>query len=296
MRADIAAGRMRAGAAAPGMSLGAALAWAARRLEPVHESARLDAEVLLAHATGHPRHHPYAWPEAPLPEPVQARFEALVARRAAGEPVAYLTGCREFWSLALEAGPEALIPRPESELLVELALSHIPLDARWRIADLGTGSGALALAIARERAGCRVLATDISGAALALAHRNARRLRVGNVRLRRGEWCTPLGRERFALIVSNPPYVAEGDPHLARGDVRFEPRAALAGGPDGLAAVRRIAADARRHLRPGGWLLLEHAFDQGGAVRALLAALGYAEVRTHRDGAGHERVTRARHA
>jgi len=252
---------------------------------------RLDAEVLVMHVTGCARAQLITHAADLLTAERQSRLEALLARRARGEPVAYLTGKREFWSLELTVTPDVLIPRPETELLVEQALARIPKDAAWTVADLGTGSGAVALAIAHERPRCRVIATDASVSALAVARANAERLGLGNVEFRHGEWLAPLDNEVVDLIVSNPPYVAEGDPHLDQGDLRFEPRAALVAGPDGLDALRRIAADARAHLRPGGWLLLEHGYDQAGAVRALVSDSGYREVASYRDLAGHERVT-----
>jgi len=259
-------------------------------LAHVDGPARLDAEVLLAYVLERPRTHLYARPDAPVPPDKARAFRALVARRAGGEPIAHLTGMREFWSLTLEVTRDTLIPRPETERLVEVALAHIPAKATFAVADLGTGSGAVAAAIASERRTCRVVATDISAAALEVAARNLEHHGLDNVALRRGDWCTALGGDRFALIVSNPPYVARDDAHLARGDVRFEPRAALVSGVGGLDAIRRIAAQAHAHLEAGGVLALEHGYDQGGAARAILAEQGYGDVRTYRDLAGHERV------
>lgn len=223
-----------------------------------------------------------------------ARFDALIARRARGEPVAYLVGTRGFGDLELAVTRDVLIPRPETELLVELALARIPTSAPARVADLGTGSGAVALAMARARPRARVLATDASAAALAVARGNAARLHRANVAFAEGDWCAALGDAAFDLIASNPPYVAEADPHLRAGDLRFEPRGALASGADGLDALRAIVPAARSHLRDGGWLLLEHGFDQGAAVRGLLAAAGYAEVFTARDLGQRERVSGGR--
>ncbi|NIR31062.1 MAG: peptide chain release factor N(5)-glutamine methyltransferase [Gammaproteobacteria bacterium] len=262
-------------------------------LAPQSDSARLDAEVLLAHVLARPRAHLYAWSERALSGAELARYRTLVQRRAAGEPVAYLIGRREFWSLDLEVDASAIIPRAETERLVEIALDAIPPHAPRTIADLGTGTGAVALAIARERPDCRVTATDMSLRALTLARRNACAVGVRNVHWVCGDWCGALANERFHLVLSNPPYVRAGDPHLVQGDVRFEPRMALLGGSDGLDAIRRIAHEARARLVPGGGLALEHGPDQGAAVRSLLQALGYAEVRTHRDLAGRERVTEA---
>lgn len=275
-------------------TLRSALQEAVAMLAPIHPTARLDAEVLLAHVLGAPRHRPYAWPEETLPEPAREHFGALLRRRARGEPVAYLTGTREFWSLALEVSPDTLIPRPETERLVEVALDLIPATGTWRIADLGTGSGAVALAIAQERPHCEIHAGDISPAALAVARRNATRLELGRVVFTQGNWCAALPELDFDLIVANPPYVAAGDAHLECGDVRFEPRLALCGGAGGLDAIRRIAHEAPQRLRRGGWLALEHGHEQGSAVRALLAGLDYGELATACDGSGHERVTIAR--
>jgi release factor glutamine methyltransferase len=281
-------------ATAPDNTIQATLVTALEALAPVHESARLDAVVLLAHVLGRSCAHLYAWPQAPLAHADLERYRALVCRRARGEPVAHLTGRREFWSMDLEVGPATLIPRPETEHLVETALAGIPPGARWCVADLGTGCGAVALAIARERPACHIVGTDRCTAALAVAVRNATRLATDNVSWTCGDWCEPLGARRFQVIVSNPPYVAAGDPHLTRGDLRFEPCAALLGGADGLAAIRRIARDARARLIPGGRLALEHGPDQGPQVRCLLEGFGYDAVRTHCDLAGHERVTEAR--
>jgi len=257
---------------------------AAARIDPG------DAALLLAHALGRPRAWLYAHgDEAPDPAALQ-RFEALLARREAGEPVAYLTGRRGFWRHELRVTPDTLVPRPETERLVELALERLAPGAPLRIADLGTGSGAIALALALERPRARVVATDASPAALEVARGNADALGAGNIEFRHGSWFEPLAGERFDLVASNPPYVADGDPHLAQGDLRFEPAAALASGADGLDDIRVIVRDAPAHLVPGGWLLLEHGFDQGAAVRALLHAAGFAEVGTGRDLEGRDRV------
>jgi release factor glutamine methyltransferase len=253
-------------------------------------SARIDAEVLLAHALDAPRTRLHGWPDEPVPARRAARFRELVARRAGGEPVAYLTGTREFWSLLLEVTPKTLIPRPETERLVEVALALIADGEAVTVADLGTGTGAVAAAIASERPACRVVATDVCAQALAVAARNTDRLGLDNVSLRRSDWLDTLAGERFALIVSNPPYVACDDPHLGSGDVRFEPPLALRAGDDGLDAIRRICASALAHLLPGAALALEHGHDQGPAVRELLHRHGYRNVRGYQDLAGNERV------
>lgn len=271
-----------------------AIHWAIERLAPVHDTARLDAEVLLAFALGRPRAYLHAWPERGLDPEVWSRFRGLVERRRAGEPVAYITGRREFWSLDLAVTRDTLIPRPETELLVELALQAMPESRSVRVADIGTGTGAVALAIASERPQSTLVATDISAAALQVARGNATRLGVRNVEFREGDLCAPLHAEVFDIIVSNPPYVRNGDPHLEQGDIRFEPISALVAGPGGLDVIKRLAACARDHLTEGGWLLMEHGHDQAGEVRRLLSRYGYNEITSHRDGAGHERAVSAR--
>jgi release factor glutamine methyltransferase len=221
-------------------------------------------------------------------------FRDMVQRRARGEPVAYLTGTRGFHDIELRVAPGVLIPRPETEVLVELALQRIPADADCNVADLGTGSGAIALAIARARPQARVVATDTSEAALDIARGNATLLRIDNIEFRKGDWYAGLSGELFDVIVSNPPYIAEGDPHLGEGDLRFEPVAALASGADGLDAIQAIVDGARQHLRNGGWLLLEHGFEQGAEVRDLLLEYGFAEVFTQNDLEGRERASGGR--
>jgi release factor glutamine methyltransferase len=250
-----------------------------------------DAELLLAYALGASRSWLFAHATDLLPDERHARFEDLVARRAGGEPVAYLVGHRGFWSLDLRVTPDTLIPRPETELLVELALERLPRGQAARVADLGTGSGAIALAIARERPQARVVATDASAGALAVARENAEAHRLDNVEFRFGAWAEPLGSERFDLIASNPPYIADADPHLGQGDLRFEPRSALAAGIDGLDDIRLIARAAPSYLVDGGWLLLEHGLDQGVAVRSLLAGAGFRDVETRQDLEARDRVT-----
>lgn len=268
------------------------LAWGAQTIGG--EAARREAALLLGHALGVSD----AWLVAHADEPVDPRRESaarvLVERRARGEPVAHLTGVRGFHALELRVTPDVLIPRPETELLVDLALERIPVDVDATVADLGTGSGAVALAIAAARPRARVTATDASEAALAVARDNADRVAVHNVEWVRGDWCSALGARRFDLVASNPPYVASGDPHLAQGDLRFEPRAALVSGSDGLDAIRVIVRDARRHLREGGWLLFEHGFEQGSIARDLLRRAGYRKVFTARDLGRRERVSGGR--
>lgn len=260
------------------------------------DSPRRDAELLLAHVAQHPRSWLYAHADEPLADSTQRAFEALCDCRAAGEPVAYLLGRAGFWSLEFEVAPGVLIPRPETERLVELVLERLPGQAPVRVADLGTGSGAVAVAIARERPLARVIAVEASPEALKLARANIEHLAPGRVDLRPGDWLAPLAGERFDLIAGNPPYLAADDPHLRQGDLRFEPRTALAAGNDGLDAIRLIAAQAPAHLRPGGWLLLEHGWTQGAAVRELFVAAGLVEVATARDLEDRERVTMGRDA
>ncbi len=255
---------------------------------------RADAEALLLHVLQQPRSWLFAHADEVPDMDVQTAYATLVERRAAGEPVAYITGRRGFWSLELEVTSATLIPRPETELLVELALQRLPSVAACNVADLGTGSGAVALAIARERPRARVVATDASAAALAVAQRNAQRLGLGNVAFVHGDWLAPLAGQHFDLIVSNPPYIEAADPHLAQGDLRFEPPAALASGPDGLDAIRRIVRDARAHLHPDAWLLFEHGWNQGLAARVLLAEAGYADVFSALDLEQRDRVSGGR--
>lgn len=253
--------------------------------------ARADAEVLLAHVLDLPRSALIARDRDLVAADAAARFEALVRRRAAGEPVAYLRGLKEFWSLPLEVGPAVLIPRPETELLVEWGLECLDAGREAALADLGTGSGALAIALAKERPRARVTATDRSASALDLARRNAQR-HGARVEFLEGDWWAPLAGRRFELVVANPPYLAEHDPHLA--DLAFEPAAALTAGADGLAALRAIIDGSAAHLASGGWLLLEHGMGQGAAVRERLAHAGFAAVQTRRDLAGLERATGGR--
>jgi len=266
-----------------------ALAEAARQL--TGDSARMEAELLLLHVLDRPRVWLYTHADEALSDTNAAAFAALVQRRSAGEPVAYLLGRRGFWNLDLAVTPATLIPRPETELLVELALQRIPADEPFDVADLGTGSGAIALAIASERPLAQVWATDASAEALQTAQANAERHGLRNVRFLRGDWCAALGGAQMDLIVSNPPYIAASDPHLGQGDLRFEPLSALASGADGLNDIRRIVIEALAHLKPGASLLFEHGQDQGQAARELLAQAGYSHVATAQDLEGRDRVS-----
>ncbi|WP_275627692.1 peptide chain release factor N(5)-glutamine methyltransferase [Pseudomonas sp. 273] len=260
---------------------------------PDSPSARLDAELLLAAALGKPRSFLRTWPERVVDREVRERFEGWLARRRAGEPVAYILGRQGFWSLDLEVAPHTLIPRPDTELLVETALQLVPASPA-RVLDLGTGTGAIALALACERLSWRVTGVDRIPEAVALAERNRERLRLANVGFRQSHWFSALEGERFALIVGNPPYIPGSDPHLQQGDVRFEPKSALVAGADGLDDIRLIVGQAPRFLEPGGWLLLEHGYDQAPAVRDLLLGNGFREVESRRDLGGHERISLGR--
>lgn len=276
----------------PTLTVRAVLAAAAARIGG--DSARLDAELLLGHALGRDRAWLFAHAGDALDADAVARFDALVARRAGGEPVAHLVGRRGFWTFDLDVDAATLIPRPETELLVELALARLPDDRPLKLADLGTGTGAIALALASERPRAAVVAVEASAAATRVARRNIARLGAGRVELREGCWFGPLQGERFDLIASNPPYIAADDPHLGEGDVRFEPRSALVAGVDGLDDIREIAREAPAHLMPGGWLLVEHGHGQGEAVRGIFRAAGLTDVDTARDLEGRERVTLGR--
>ena len=253
-----------------------------------------EAELLLAHVLQRPRAWLFAHADDPLADDAARDFATLVQRREAGEPVAYLTGRRGFWRFDLRVTSATLIPRPETERLVELALERIPQGVDVTLADLGTGSGAIALALASERPRARVVATDASAEALEVAESNAAETGLHNVEFRLGDWLLPLQGERYALIASNPPYIAQDDVHLGQGDLRHEPRSALASGEDGLDAIRIIAREALAHVLPGGWLLLEHGWEQGAAVRAILEAAGWKEVATHGDLEDRDRVTLGR--
>ena len=263
----------------------------AATLRLVGDEAASEARLLLEHAIQRSATWLYTHVDDTLGDDDAGRFESLMLERLRGVPVAYLIGSRGFWSMDLAVTSDVLIPRPETELLVEFALQRIAVDAEVDIADLGTGSGAIALALARERPHAHVLACDASIAALAVARGNAQRLCLANVRFAHGDWYAATDGARFALIASNPPYVAVGDAHLERGDLRFEPALALSSGADGLDAIRTIVAGASAHLVDGGWLLVEHGWDQGDAIRALFEDAGFGDVATHRDLGDRDRVT-----
>lgn len=254
------------------------------------ESPRRDAEILLEHVTGKARTYILAFGETLLTAEQEAQLAELLVRRKRGEPVAHLTGEREFWSLPLYVSAATLIPRPDTECLVEQALARLP-ESACRILDLGTGTGAIALALASERPDCQVTAVDVMPDAVALAQRNLARLGFSNVQILQSSWFSAIASQQFDMIVSNPPYIDEQDPHLSQGDVRFEPLTALVAANEGLADIEHIITTARDHLVSGGWLLLEHGWTQGAAVRALFSAAGYAAVETCRDYGGNDRLT-----
>lgn len=269
-------------------TVASALQWAQQLLATQDDSA-IDSKVLLAHVLVRSHTWLYTWPDHPLTAEQWQQFEALVNRRSRGEPVAYLTGVRAFWTLELATSPATLIPRPETELLVETALELLPSRAS-KVCDLGTGTGAVALAIASERPDLSVVGVDLQPDAVALAHTNAQRNQVANVQFMASSWFDALSG-RFDMIVSNPPYVEADSDYLDRGDVRFEPRSALVAGADGLDDIRTIIATAPDFLSDGGWVLLEHGYAQADAIQALFSAAGYTHIHTRKDLAGHARIT-----
>jgi release factor glutamine methyltransferase len=265
------------------------------RLGRVTDQPRHEAEILLAAALSTSRTYLSTHPEERILDcEATDRYESHITRRAHGEPIAYILREKEFWSLPLEVTPDVLIPRPETELAVELALARLPRDAPGRVLDLASGSGAIAVAIAHERPRLHVIGTDISPAAALIAASNAARLGLKNTEFRLGSWYAAVPGEHFTLIVSNPPYIADDDPRVERGVRRFEPHAALYSGPDGLEALREVIAGASRHLLRGGWLIVEHGDLQGATVRHLFAAAGFESVLTHPDLGRHERCTEGR--
>ncbi|WP_386079246.1 peptide chain release factor N(5)-glutamine methyltransferase [Vreelandella sp. F11] len=278
------------------MSLDALLKQAAQRLQRAGSSSpRIDAEVLLCHVLGRDRTWLYTWGDKTCSLWEQARFDALVAARAQGTPVAYLTGEREFWGLRLATSPDTLIPRPDTETLVELALGCVT-QPTGRMLDLGTGTGAIALAFASEQPDWQVLGVDLRSEAVALATRNAQALAINNARFLQSNWFGALetfeeADKRFDIIVSNPPYIAADDPHLSAGDVRFEPRSALVAAAEGMADLLHLVHSAPHYLTASGWLLLEHGYSQADKVRRALKSAGYQSVESIRDLGGHERVT-----
>lgn len=273
------------------LTIEACLAQAKEKLATAIPLSHLDAESLLAFVLDKSRSYLHAFPEKTLSEEEESRFAALVRRRVNQEPLAYLTGMREFWSLELTVTQETLIPRPETEVLVETILTLKGQANALDVADLGTGSGAIALALAHERPSWRIDATDISENALQIARKNAQRLRIENVSFYQGDWCTALPRLGFDIIASNPPYIADVEWDAYAGGLAFEPKEALTSGRDGLDAIRRISESCQLYLKPGGLLLIEHGWQQGPQVRDLLTSSQYGSILTIKDFSGQERVT-----
>ena len=274
------------------LRIDASIAKATELLSATSESPRLDAELLLARALDVPRSYLFAHPDDEMDQDAADRFSEVVERRRGGMPMAYITGEKEFWSMSLIVTPDTLVPRPETETLIDQALMRLPRRVEVRVLDLGTGSGAIALALARERPACHVVATDVSAGAIAVARENARRLLIPNVEFLEGNWLAPITGQQFDLVVSNPPYVASNDAHLDA--LIFEPRGALESGEDGLDAIREISAGAAAVLAADGWLLLEHGSDQADAVADILASDGWQEIKGVSDLAGLPRVTAAK--
>jgi release factor glutamine methyltransferase len=275
------------------LTIAQALKLAIEKLTGIPDSIpRLEAEVLLSSLLDRPRTYLTAWPEMQLSQEQSMSYQAMIERRSRGEPIAYITGNREFWSLNLEVTPDTLIPRPETEALVEQVLQHIPEEQAMRIADLGTGSGAIAAAIASERPMCDIVATDFSPETIQVAQRNFLRLGLKNVTTSIGEWCNALpSGTLFDIIVSNPPYIAEGDGHLAHDGLPWEPQKALRSGDEGLDDINRIIREAPKYIASNGWIFLEHGFDQGDRVRELLKEAGFTSIQTNQDLSGHDRVS-----
>ncbi len=274
------------------VSIENALYDATERLRDVSDSPRLDAEILMCRAIDMPRSYLFAHPEDTPDDAALERFGSTLARRLAGEPMAYITGIKEFWSMELMVTPATLVPRPETEILVDRALREIPRKAAWNVLDLGTGSGAIALAIAKERPLADVVAVDINVDALAVARVNARQHDIGNVEFLEGDWTEPVQGRRFDLVVSNPPYVAKGDPNLE--SLGAEPQAALVAGEDGMEAIEIILRDSRELVVPNGKIFLEHGSDQAELVMAQCLRYAWVDIRCHNDYAGLPRVTEAR--
>ena len=273
-------------------SIESTLSEATRALLSVSDSPRLDAEILLCLVLAQERSHLRAWPEKQLTVEQRRHFETLLQQRRSGIPIAYLTGHREFWSREFEVSPDVLIPRPDTELLIELALELMRADTPYKLVDLGTGSGIIGITLAAERPLAEITATDVSPEALAIARRNADKHHIRNIVFAESNWFDGLPTDaQFNLVTSNPPYIAPADPHLTQGDVRFEPQSALIAGRQGLSDIEIIVATARRHLLSPGHLLIEHGYDQQHQVQSIFKKLGYKQVKTHRDLSGQPRVT-----
>ncbi|MCF6437052.1 peptide chain release factor N(5)-glutamine methyltransferase [Pseudoalteromonas sp. MMG022] len=269
-----------------------AIAWATELLKTSSDSAKLDSEVLLLHVLDKPRSYLFAWPDEQLSQQQQTQFIALIDRRRLGEPVAHIVGMREFWSLPLEVNASTLIPRPDTETLVEHALS-LALPDKAKVLDLGTGTGAIALALASEQAYWQITALDYSHDAVALAKRNQQKLGFNNVEIAQSDWYQAVVQQRFDLIVSNPPYIEHDDHHLSQGDVRFEPLSALVADDEGMSDIKIIIAQGTQHLNHGGYLLIEHGYQQATKLQQYFAQMGYSNILTIKDMAGCDRVTLA---
>ncbi len=262
-----------------------------KKLKDVSDTASLDVELLLCHCLQKNRSFCKAWPDAEVPEVAEEQFRLLLKRRINGEPIAYLLGERGFWTLDLAVNESTLIPRPETELLVEKALELMAGKDDSVVLDLGTGTGAIALALAVEQPGWTISACDVQQQAVALAEKNSRRYKLSNVRVFQSDWFSAIENQRFDLIVSNPPYIDEIDPHLSKGDVRFEPRSALVADKQGLADIEKIVEQSPAFLKHAGWLVFEHGYQQGAVARGLLQQLGFSRVFTDKDLAGHQRIS-----
>jgi release factor glutamine methyltransferase len=268
-----------------------ALEQAYKTLKSHSDSASIDAQILLGHCLDCTRTYLYTWPDKLITPQQSECFNNLLKQRLQGEPVAYITGEKAFWNMDLKVSAATLIPRPETELLVETALSLISPNKAASILELGTGSAAIALALAHEHPDCQITAVELSPEACAIAQQNIQNYSKGNVQLLAGHWFTPVEHQRFDLIISNPPYVADNDPHLLQGDVRYEPSMALSAGTDGLDEIRHIISEAQHFLNDSGWLLLEHGYNQANAVEELFLLHNYISIKQYKDHAGHFRVS-----
>ncbi len=276
-------------------SIAQAIQQASQSLAETSDSARLDAEVILCHVLKCGATHLLAWPEKILNQEQTLLFNQLIEQRRAGTPVAYLTGSKEFWSLNLKVTPATLIPRPDTETLVEFVLDKFSDKENLKLIDLGTGSGAIAIAIASEKPNWEIIATDISAEALAIAKENARSHQITNIKFIESNWFEQIGAQQFDLIVSNPPYIAEHDPHLSQGDVRFEPPGALAAGETGMNDIHQITAESKKHLKPNGWLVFEHGYNQKELAYNCFNHYAFQEITQLSDLSGQSRITAGRH-